>query len=197
MEARCQGYIKKYDKNGNPIQCKRTTTDQYCWQHKIKELKPNGFPEPHKSLTKRQTNRIDARIKRGPTKKDEKGWIYIYRLPCDDGLSYYKIGRTSGSVSARLSKWNKNCKLVTKWYTKNHKFCETLIHNYLDPWRVYRYVTKVGFCTIWKTSGDAVYEKDKELKLTYKLQGRKKQIEWFKGDIEYFSKLVSEICSFY
>ena len=51
----------------------------------------------------KEEKRFASRLKRGPTKKDGPGYIYVYHLGNHDQLAhadnrYYKIGRTEKQV---------------------------------------------------------------------------------------------------
>lgn len=197
MKQRCKGVTAKNKRYS------RKTDNELCWQHAptpaVEPWQSHNLPKPHAQLSKPQKGRLNTRIKRGPTKKDEEGWIYIFSLPSDGTLTYYKIGRTTQTVEQRLRQWKKEIKekveLVAKWRAKDHKYCESLIHIYLDLWRVYRYQTKKGLCSIWKDSGEPVTSRDKKLKNKYKLEGRKKHVEWFLGELIYFEKIVTGVCA--
>ena len=122
--------------------------------------------------------RITTKLKKGPSKTDGEGHIYVYKF--DDKDLYYKIGRTSRSVDKRLKEW-KGAILQVSWKVRYQKLAESIIHAYLDHVRVYRYdLGKGELCTIWKSNGEPVTEHDKQLKAKYKLEARKKHIEWFK-----------------
>ena len=190
---------QKTNKKGNRVRCTRQTSEAFCSQHSPtpteEPWEKEGLPVPHTSLAKRVTNRLRARLRRGPTKKDKEGWIYIFELPSDGKLPYYKIGRTTQDVEKRLRQWSKDAKLVASWKVSKNVYCEGLIHVYLDTWRMYRYETKKGLCSVWKDSGEAVTSRDNKLSKKFKLEGRKKQIEWFCGDISYFEKIATAVCA--
>lgn len=183
--------------------CKRTAVvgKSFCWQHLPKNDKEleiwekQGYPTPSKLLVKRKTNKIRTKLKNGPTKKDVKGYIYVYRLSTDNKENgYCKIGRTTQTVEKRLRQWSKDAILIKSFEVKHNQFCESLIHCYLDHWRVYRYKLKAGYCTVWKSTGEPVTKSDDKLLAKNKLEGRKKQIEWFCGNQKYCLEIVRAIC---
>jgi len=141
---------------------------------------------------------IESKIKSGPRKTDHEGYIYIYYLKSDKRVRYYKIGQTSKTVAKRLKEWERESpsppQLVGSFKVTNVKFCERLIHLYLDYARVYRYkLPKNRFCTVWKDTGECVSYQDEKYKERYRLQGKKKQIEWFALKKTEATKLVKQI----
>jgi hypothetical protein len=170
----CQGTTK----DGN--KCKNVK-EPYCHLHETPPPKLD-FPLPTVGLTPKVQKKIASLMKKGPSKSDGKGHIYCYFLTSDTEDCFYKIGRTSRTVDERLKEWGKNVKLKRSWEVKHEKWMEKLIHTYLDSVRVYRYQIDNGeeYCNVWKTDGKCVSVADEELKQKHKLEGIKKNIEWFK-----------------
>ncbi len=169
----CQGLTLKNTK------CKRKV-EPYCKDH-IPVISIKGFPLDISKCTTKITKRLTNTIKKGPSKSDGEGHIYVYYIEQDEKDTYYKIGRTKRSVDKRLAEWKGAIKKIS-WKVKYQKLAEKLIHTYLDHVRVYRYELEENkqLCTIWKTTGKPVQSSDKELKDKYKLEARTKMIEWFK-----------------
>ena len=192
---RCAG--KKKD----DTQCsrKQKNGDKYCWQHidvvKNEQWKELGFPKPHG----RKRGDIEKKIKNGPSKSDGVGYIYIYQLTTDGKAPYYKIGRTARTVDVRLSEWDEETKIVKKFKVKYNKLCESLIHWYLDEFRIHRCkITELDdvYYTVWARSKLPVTKEDKRLMLKYEKRYRKKRIEWFSiVDFEEQLKVIKQICA--
>ena len=169
----CQGTTKSGTK------CK-LPKEPYCHLHQ--PVKVMDFPLPTLDLTSKIQKKIQTLMKKGPTKQDGKGHIYVYFLTSDTKDCFYKIGRTSRSVDKRLKEWGKNVKLKCSWEVKHEKWMEKMIHTYLDSVRVYRYQIDdtEEYCNVWKSDRKCLGKADEELKQKHKLEGRKKNIEWFK-----------------
>jgi hypothetical protein len=135
-------------------------------------------------ITPRIHKRIQARVKRGPSKTDGYGHIYVYELKSDEPGMYYKIGRTARSVDKRLSKWKDSC-LVSSYRVEHNKMAEFIIHAYLDDARVYRYDRNY---VIWKSNGVPVLGGPVE-----STRGKKKEIEWFRCTFERIDGLMQQI----
>ena len=191
----CQG------KTAKSVRCKRFVSGTYCYQHipeKEEEWIRQGYPTPSSKIDEGHRRKIKSKLKRGPSQKDKEGYIYIYYLKTDKRVRYFKIGRTSTTVEKRLKQWEKESPsppvLVESFKVKHSIFCERLIHLYLDYCRVYRYkVSKNRFCTVWKVSGECVTERDEKLKDRNRLEGMKKQTEWFAVKKKTALNLVKEI----
>ena len=128
--------------------------------------------------------RIHARVKRGPSKTDGYGHIYVYVLASDEPGMYYKIGRTTRLVNTRLSEW-KDSRLVASYRVEHNKMAEFIIHAYLDDARVYRYDRNY---VVWKSNGVPVLGGDVE-----STRGKKKEIEWFRCTFERIDGLMQQI----
>jgi len=201
MAEQCKGKTKEGKR------CKKTTTSvtQLCHLHRTakeeqeRELPVKGFPDPDPLISDKQFNKLATLVKKGPKKDDEIGYIYIYYLP-SDSLSYYKIGRTTQKVTKRLKQQHPHAKLFESYRVSCNKFCERVIHLFLDPWRVYRYkLDNKQYCTVWKHDGKPVTKGDAKKKKAYRLQGKKKEIEWFHHTLDELCllNLVQEICKKY
>lgn len=180
----CRGTTTK----GKP--CKRKQ-EPYCRDHDPQKQDPTPeLPYSFINVPKHAQNKIMTKIRKGPSKSDGYGHIYIYYLSADPKDFYYKIGRTSRDVDTRLKEW-KDSKLRKSYRVANQKHAERLIHLYLDEYRVYRYKQDDGtYCTVWKENGLHVTDKDK----TGKKEGRSKEVEWFRCKWETVKKVVEAIC---
>lgn len=136
-------------------------------------------------LEPRIRKRIEAKIKRGPSKTDGYGHIYVYELETDEPGMYYKIGRTARSVDKRLAEW-KGSRLVASYRVEFNKMAEFMIHSYLDDARVYRYDRDY---VVWKATGVPVLGGPKQTNL----RGKKKEIEWFRCSFERIDALMQQI----
>lgn len=170
----CQGHSIKTGKK-----CKNKQ-EPYCHHHAPVENKPEyQYPVPVTDLTRKIQRKIKTRIEKPPSKSDGPGYIYVYVLETDSYDSYYKIGRTARTPEKRLKEWKGA--VLKKAYKVNHqKKTERLIHLYLDHVRVYRYETPDGYCSVWKDDGTCVGKRDEKRKDKYKLEARKKHVEWFR-----------------
>jgi len=136
-------------------------------------------------------SKIVTKIKRGPSKDDGKGFIYVYYLGSDPQDYYHKIGRTSRSVETRLKEW-KGSQLRHSYSVSNQKQAERLIHLYLDYFRVYRYKQDNGtYSTVWKDTGEPVSKSDEG----GKREGRSKEVEWFRCSWKTIKRVVEAVCS--
>lgn len=176
---------------GEPCRLKE---EPYCRHHKDQKDENIVVPYPIKDLTKKIQRKIELKSQKKFSKTDGPGHIYIYYIDADKKDSYYKIGRTSTTVKKRLSKW-KDSILKKSYAVKHEKKSERMIHLYLDHVRVYRYYIEEekGYCTVWKSTGEAVTKKDEVLKNKYKLEGRNKHIEWFKMDLVSIKKVLEKV----
>lgn len=184
--------------------CRRQTASLTgrCWQH-IQQVKAaraiwaeKGYPTPSHHVDARHRRLLTTKLKHGPAKTDDAGHIYIFQLSSDPkGCGYFKIGRTTQPVKTRLRQWSDKAVLVKSFPVVNNKFCERVIHLYLDAWRVYRYRVKseAAYCSVWKKDGKPVTKADKAMMESHKLQGRKKEIEWFQLDKEYMLSIVERV----
>lgn len=181
----CQGITKKGTK------CK-LPKEPYCHLHEPMKL---DFPLPTFDLTSKIQKKIQTLLEKGPTKRDGKGFIYVYYLITDNKDCFYKIGRTSRTVDKRLKEWGKNVKLKRSWKVDNEKWTEKMIHAYLDAVRVYRYQIDDTneYCNVWKSDRKCITKKDEKLKEKHKLEGRKKNIEWFKMPWKILKPILKEL----
>jgi hypothetical protein len=163
----CQGVTLK------GTACKRKD-EPYCKDHKPIVVTDSNLDIS--SCTLKIQKKIVSYIKKGPSKSDSEGHIYVYYLKND---AYFKVGRTARDVDKRLKEW-KGAILKKSWKVKFQKLAEKLIHAYLDHVRVYRYkLENDKICSIWKSTREPITEKDEKLKERYKLEARTKMIEWF------------------
>jgi hypothetical protein len=178
----CQGKTLKGKK------CKKPE-EPFCYLHRPKEDPNEQAHLDH--LAPKIQKKIQKTLKNGPSKKDGKGFIYVYNLGPD---GYYKIGRTKRSVAKRLKEWGKDVKFVAQYSTDNEKYTEALIHLHLDHVRVYRYrINDEFYISIWKNSREPVEESDRVLMETHKLHGISKNTEWFRIEWEIIEKTIERI----
>jgi len=186
----CQGFTKA----GKP--CKNKHKEPFCKLHQpvitastLPTIATNILDLSH--CSKKIQNKIMSKFKKGPSKTDGEGYIYVYKL--DESDKYYKIGRTSRTVDKRLKEW-KGSILQVCWKVKYQKMAEAVLHAYLDHVRVYRYkLDDNKICTVWKSSGEPVTKEDVKLKNEHKLEARTKMIEWFKMPWKDLEKLILPI----
>lgn len=195
---RCAG------KTQSDKQCKRNaeSKSKYCYQHKDQqELFLDGLPRSITELPRK----AQTKMLKGPTKKDGKGHIYVYRLLRDEreAESYWKIGRTTQTVEKRLSQWS-NSILKQSYTVKYNKLAEHLIHIILDQQRIYRYQYKVGkrkdavrFHSVYKRTGEPVMDtQNRQLEIEagdWTHKASKKHIEWFICDWKYARKVIAAV----
>jgi hypothetical protein len=179
----------------------------YCKRHlpkeeKIYTVRLDGFPDFPPDLSSSSIKKLQTRIARGPTKSDEAGHIYIYYLP-NDCYHYWKIGKTSQKLDARMDQWSKEhgvrILLKKSFKVKFAKYTERIIHLYLAHLRVYRYPVGKKFKTILAQSGLIVGDQhwkdlnQGEVDLT-KYASSKKFVEWFmERDIDWIIGLIEKI----
>lgn len=183
--------------------CKRAPKagQSYCYQHTEQATeKKTVLPGLADLVVPR---RVESALKRGPTKKDGPGHVYIYYLNRDarESESYWKIGCTKKTVRERLKQW-KGAHLYKSFRVQHHKFAEKLIHRLLDEHRIYRYEyeTKKGalrYHSIWKKDGQVVMDSQNRaqriLDKKWKTEGRSKHVEWFIVDRKELDKKVAAI----
>lgn len=203
---KCKGITLK-DK-----QCSRNAEakSEYCYQHKKQAKEPEPLKIPGLSL-KAIPRKVSLKLAKGPSTTDSEGHIYIYHLLSDEreAESYWKIGRTTQTVEKRLSQWSNNGRLHLKrsYKVKYNKLAEYVIHKILDDQRVYRYAYKTGrnldatrFHTVWKKDRNPVLDtqnrQSEVLSGDLKLEGSKKQIEWFICDWKHVKKRVEAIVEY-
>lgn len=181
----CQGITKDGKK------CKKTK-EPYCHLHEPMKF---DFPLPILELTTKVQKKIHKHLKKTPSKSDGKGHIYCYYLTSDTEDCFYKIGRTNRTVDVRLKEWGEGVKLKCSWEVKHEKWMEKLIHTYLDSIRVYRYQIDdtEEYCNVWKTDMKCISKHDEDLKENHKLEGRKKNIEWFKMPWKILEPILLEL----
>lgn len=184
--------VKCKGKTQSGKNCKRTCLDsEFCWQHTPTPAKTvlwdsRGFPLPSHKIGLKIRKKIERRITSGPKKDDSFGYIYIYTLPKDKGLSYFKIGQTKGNPIKRIRDWDKTAVCIKHFLVSKRNFCERLIHHYLDHRRMSRY----GDYAVWKATGKSVIP---NVKPPVKLEGSNKQIEWFCCEKEELLALVKKV----
>lgn len=202
---KCKGITLK-DK---PCSRNAETKSEYCYQHK-KQGKTKKIEIP--GLKDNEiTQKARVKLAKGPSTTDCKGHIYIYYLLSDEreAESYWKIGRTTQTVEKRLSQWSSNGRLHLKktYEVKYNKLAESVIHKLLDKERVYRYAYKTGknldatrFHTVWKNNREPVLDtqnrQSEVLAGELKLEGSKKQIEWFICDWKHVKRKVEAIVKY-
>lgn len=167
MSVQCRGITNKDER------CKKKVSDDdYCHHHKDQKRNPiqPGLPK-----------KVQTLIKKGPSKSDSEGHIYVYYLKEDQSevKSYWKIGRTTQSVKKRLSQWE-GAILQESFKVNYNKMAERMIHLLLDKSRIYRYKHKGGHHSVYKKDGSTLYDSQTDTSL--KLEARKKHVEWFVGD---------------
>ncbi len=124
-----------------------------CWKHwKIwyKEQHPSeksvrepwellkfSLRPPIKQMTEKNRKALRTHLRCEPSEKD--GHIYVYRMQNEQNEPMFKIGYTTQAVHQRLEQWPGSV-LVHSWRTSYVVYAETLIHLYLQHWRVYRFV---------------------------------------------------------
>jgi len=100
-----------------------------------------AFPvEPDvEKLSQKAITEIRKHLREGPS-ASQPGHIYVFQAVHDDIKEMYKIGfTTQGSPEKRLEQWPGSI-LVDSWETPYANYTETLIHLFLQFWRVYRFV---------------------------------------------------------
>lgn len=189
-------------------QCTRTKgagQRLYCSHHAkskktlstVKSVEPwtlLRLPEPDERNGKRFMQKIRTHLNTThPYSKENphSGSIYIFYLPREKGLDFWKIGYTTRSVSERMEEWAEKYTLeVYREYEipYNVQKTESLIHMYLAYCRVYRYPTAKGFHSVHKLSGKVVEEGGEK-----RPSAKTKEIEWFHAPIKEILKYVEPI----
>jgi len=199
--SKCRGVTQK-DKP-----CGRRVKDgqSYCYQHKDQKTTTiTGLPDARKKLPRK----CETSLKKGPTKKDSPGHIYVYSLLRDEKEtdSYWKIGRTTQDVEKRLSQWH-GSRLKASYTVKYNKLAEKLIHQVLDDVRVYRYQYMCGtdgtaerYHSTWKSTGEPLLDTQNRVedleKKTWKLSAAEKHIEWFVCDWRTTEQVIKAIVEY-
>lgn len=194
---KCEALTKK------GTQCSRNAVnDNLCTQHgSMKKVTKKddpepwdvfGFPVPKEQNGSSVIQAIRTLLKRGPTKTDRDGYIYIYYLDSDKGLSYYKIGRTVQKVRQRLKQW-KGSKLKYASSTQHNQWVEQLIFKYLTYCRIHRYERPdgKGYHSVYQQTGEVV--PDSQQWKGDKLCATSKHIEWFIIDYQEVKHMVRKI----
>ncbi len=146
-------------------------------------LKMDVYPDEH-HLCKKTISNIRSLLRKGIKGADPsdgnhvkvgrpggvatKGHVYVYKMKKDmnDTNHMYKIGFTSQTVQARLLDWP-GSELVESWETACPSFAESIIHAYLEHWRVRRYVLcaartrpheHIRFISTWYSNEDPVHD---------------------------------------
>jgi hypothetical protein len=168
----------------------------YCSQHaksaKNKKVERLGtiepwvlmkLPVPDARNTKRYIQKIRTHLNKSPPSKDQPGgFIYVFYLPHERDLHYYKIGYTERPVEERLEEWGEKHKLelaVSYGVKANVHKTESLIHLYLAYCRLYRTPNAHGFHSVYKVSGKVIQDGQQNRKDDERLVAKSKEIEWF------------------
>lgn len=181
MAVRCRGITNKDER------CKlMVSNSEFCHHHKSQEKNPKHIGLPSK---------VQTIIKKGPSKNDSNGYIYVYYLARDQNEigEYWKIGRTTQTVTKRISQW-KGAILKASFKVKYNKMAERIIHLMLDKYRVYRYKHNDGYHSIYKKDGSKV--RDSQMKHNFKLEAVTKHIEWFICDWKHVKKVITSTIAF-
>lgn len=179
----CQGIVK------GGRQCSRKK-EPYCHQHEPTSV---GLPvAPAALLPTKYVRRIETKVKKGPTKSDKAGWIYVFYKECDKADTFYKIGRTEREVEKRLKEWPGSV-LLCKFRVEYNKLAESLIHKYLAHVRAFRYLQEDGkYVSVWADTGEAVFNDGKDGKKSAKC----KEIEWFVSSWKNVEPFVKGVCEY-
>jgi hypothetical protein len=122
-----------------------------CWSHWTKWYKETHgctvVPEPWQLLGFKQgpgsnapLGDLRSALRNDFPVKPQEGHVYVYRMDSDgEDEPMFKIGYTTQGVHQRLDQWPGSV-LVNSWRTSRAHYAETLIHLYLNHWRVYRFV---------------------------------------------------------
>jgi len=181
---------------GDGEQCTRNATSgkKVCKQHEkakttttiitVKTAEPwtlLGLPEPDPRNGKRYIQKIRTFLN---SSKGEKkgGYIYIFFLPREKKLSYWKIGYTERTVEERIREWSTKYPLeVYKTFKIENgvQYYESLIHLYLTYCRIYRYPHENGYQSVYKLNPSAVIQDGQQIKDDERLVAKNKEIEWF------------------
>ena len=79
-----------------------------------------GFDYKSKNTTT-AVDKIHNSLRKGPTKQDEYGSIYIYKIRGDVNSLYRKIGRTKRLPERRLKEWP-NSYLIKSWQCNRRRW---------------------------------------------------------------------------
>jgi len=190
----------RYPKDGKPL----------CSQHrnmtntKVTVVKtPDPWtllklPEPDERNGKRYIQKIRTHLKKPKTEKPQKGgYIYIYFLPREKKLQYWKIGYTERTVEERMREWSAKYTLevYTTFKVENDvQYIEALIHLYLTYCRIYRYPNKHGYQSVYKLKPSCVIKDGQENREDdERLVAKNKEIEWFCAPIREILNVVEPI----
>lgn len=159
------------------------------------------LPAPSPSNSASVMQKIKTRLKRGPKKTDTCGWIYIYSLSTENGLNYYKIGRTNRRVTTRMKEWadvhGKSTSIVLhdqyQITTCTVDFCERLIHKYLAYCNMYRYKHEKGYHSTWAVNGKVLQDGQQ---CEERLVAKNKNVEWFCADLQAIVQVVKPLVDY-
>lgn len=201
-------------KKGDGLNCTRKAAvgKEFCTQHgkmSTTITKKGDTPiwetlellSPSASNPASVLQKIQTRLKRGPKKNDTVGWIYIYWLSTEDGLHYYKIGRTKRRVTTRMREWADKHGKATSIVLQNQfqittctvDFCERLIHKYLSYCNIYRYKHKDGYHSTWARNGDVLQDGQQ---CEERLPATTKQVEWFCDEPTKLVKVIKSLVDY-
>jgi hypothetical protein len=126
------------------------------------------------------------------------GHIYIYFLPRERALNYWKIGRTQRSVEQRMKEWSSKYKLEVYAIYKAERDvvqAESLIHLYLTYCRMYRYPSARGYQSVYKLNPSEVIQDGQQCdpESGERVVAKNKEIEWFCEDVEVVRRVVEAI----
>lgn len=179
----CQGTVR------GGRQCSRKQ-EPYCHQHQPTNVQLPMAPSA--LLPTKYVRRIETKIKKGPTKSDKAGWIYVFYKKSDKNDTFYKIGRTERDVEKRLNEWPGSI-LLCKFRVEYNKMAENLIHKYLAHVRAFRYLQDDGkYVSVWADTGEPVFKDTKDGKKSAK----SKEIEWFVSCWSNLKPVVKGVCTY-
>lgn len=201
----CEAFKADGEQCTRQYKVKTAEGKHFCTQHaKCKAVKSVAEPEPWETLRlpepdprngKRYIQKVRKMLSEAPGKKRE-GHIYIYFLPREKTLRYWKIGLTERTVEERMQEWS--AKYTLEVYTTfrvatDVYYVESLIHLYLTYCRIYRYPSKRGFQSVYKLKPSVVIQDGQQAEQGERVVAKNKQIEWFCEDIEEILKVVKAI----
>lgn len=203
---------------GDGEQCTRhqaANERRYCTQHaktsKTKKVETVGtvepwiilgFPEPDPRNGKKYIQKIRTHLNKAssfasPKSNPHSGSIYVFYLPREKGLNYYKIGYTEQTVEERMEQWAKahpDLELLSSYFvTCNAQKYEALIHMYLAYCRLYRYPNAHGFHSVYMLSGEVIQDGQQNREDDEKPIAKSKEIEWFCAPLKEVIRIIEGI----
>jgi len=190
---------------------KNSNRMRVCSQHSARQTVDEPWtrldlPEPSTDLRVGIRNKLRRKLETGPSEKDGKGAIYVYGFEHERQRQYWKIGMTQQTVEERMRQWSAEHGVeidsVHQWHLGNNvKFCERVIHLYLDHVRIHRYPIEteeerhdqIIFRSKWAATGKWIDDGAP----TDRPVAKNKHVEWFCISLFAIFKIINAVVDKY